>query len=56
VDPAKLAHELFPIVSHEAPPRRFVADADAIATAAEKTAELRAPLGTHRDLWTSLRC
>jgi len=36
------------------PPRRFIAGADAIATAEQKIAELKAQLEANRDLSTSL--
>ncbi len=53
-DPAKLARALITIANEEPPPRRFIAGADAIATAEQKIAHLRAQIDAHRDLSTSL--
>jgi NAD(P)-dependent dehydrogenase (short-subunit alcohol dehydrogenase family) len=53
-DPAKLARALITIASQEPPPRRFIAGADAIATAELKVADLRAQIDSNRDLSTSL--
>ena len=53
-DPAKLARALIVISSQEPPPRRFIAGADAIATAERKVADLKAQIEAHRDLSTSL--
>jgi NAD(P)-dependent dehydrogenase (short-subunit alcohol dehydrogenase family) len=53
-DPAKLARALITIASQEPPPRRFIAGADAIATAEQKIADLKAQVGAERDLSTSL--
>jgi NAD(P)-dependent dehydrogenase (short-subunit alcohol dehydrogenase family) len=53
-DPAKLARALITIASEEPPPRRFIAGADAIATAEQKVADLKAQIDAHRDLSTSL--
>ena len=53
-DPAKLARALVTIASLETPPRRFIAGADAIATAEQKLADLKAQIDAHRDLSTSL--
>jgi NAD(P)-dependent dehydrogenase (short-subunit alcohol dehydrogenase family) len=53
-DPAKLAQALITISSQEPPPRRFIAGADAIATAEQKVADLKAQIDAHRDLSTSL--
>src|SRR5881296_1310706 len=53
-DPAKLARALITIASQKPPPRRFIAGADAIATAEQKVAELRAQIEAFRDLSTSL--
>jgi NAD(P)-dependent dehydrogenase (short-subunit alcohol dehydrogenase family) len=53
-DPAKLARALVTIASQEPPPRRFIAGADAIATAEQKIADLKAEIGAYRDLSTSL--
>ncbi len=43
-DPAKLARALLTIASQEPPPRRFIAGADAIATAEQKVADLKAQI------------
>ena len=48
-DPAKLARALITIASEEPPPRRFIAGADAIATAEQKIADLKAQIEAHRD-------
>jgi NAD(P)-dependent dehydrogenase (short-subunit alcohol dehydrogenase family) len=53
-DPAKLARALISISSQEPPPRRFIAGADAIATAEQKVADLKAQLDAERDPSTSL--
>jgi hypothetical protein len=53
-DPAKLARALMTIASKEPPPRRFIAGADAIATAEQKIADLQAQIETERELSTSL--
>jgi len=53
-DPAKLARALIAIARQEPPPRRFIAGADAIATAEQKVADLRAQIDSNRDLSTSL--
>jgi NAD(P)-dependent dehydrogenase (short-subunit alcohol dehydrogenase family) len=53
-DPAKLARALITIASQEPPPRRFIAGADAIATAEQKVADLKAQIDAHWDLSTSL--
>ena len=53
-DPAKLARALITIASQEPPPRRFIAGADAIGTAEQKVADLKAQIAAHRDLSTSL--
>jgi NAD(P)-dependent dehydrogenase (short-subunit alcohol dehydrogenase family) len=53
-DPAKLARALISIASQEPPPRRFVAGADAIATAEQKVADLRAQIDANRELSTFL--
>jgi len=42
------------IASQEPPPRRFIAGADAIATAEQVVADLKAQIDAHRDLSTSL--
>jgi NAD(P)-dependent dehydrogenase (short-subunit alcohol dehydrogenase family) len=53
-DPARLARALVIIASQEPPPRRFIAGADAIATAEQRVADLKAQIDAHRDLSTSL--
>jgi NAD(P)-dependent dehydrogenase (short-subunit alcohol dehydrogenase family) len=53
-DPAKLAQALLTIAGQESPPRRFLAGADAIATAEQKIADLRADIESNRPLSTSL--
>jgi NAD(P)-dependent dehydrogenase (short-subunit alcohol dehydrogenase family) len=53
-DPAKLARALITIASEKQPPRRFIAGADAIATAEQKIADLKAQIEAHRQLSTSL--
>jgi NAD(P)-dependent dehydrogenase (short-subunit alcohol dehydrogenase family) len=53
-DPAKLARALVTIASQQPPPRRFIAGADAIATAEQKVAELEAQIEAFRGLSTSL--
>jgi NAD(P)-dependent dehydrogenase (short-subunit alcohol dehydrogenase family) len=53
-DPAKLARALMRVASAEPPPRRFIAGADAIATAEQKVADLQAQIDAYRDLSSSL--
>jgi len=53
-DPSKLARALIIIASQEPPPHRFVAGADAIATAEQKIADLEAQIDANRNLSTSL--
>src|SRR5213594_1259483 len=53
-DPAKLARALVTIASEAQPPRRFIAGADAIATAEQKIADLQAQIDAYRNLSTSL--
>ncbi|HVR94999.1 MAG TPA: SDR family NAD(P)-dependent oxidoreductase [Thermoanaerobaculia bacterium] len=53
-DPAKLAQALVTIASETQPPRRFIAGADAIATAEQKVADLTAQIEAYRELSTSL--
>jgi NAD(P)-dependent dehydrogenase (short-subunit alcohol dehydrogenase family) len=53
-DPAKLARALMIIASQEPPPRRFIAGADAIATAEQVVADLTAQIEANRGLSTSL--
>ena len=53
-DPAKLARALITISSREPPPRRFIAGADAIATAEQVVATLQQQIDAFRGLSTSL--
>ena len=53
-DPAKLAQALLTIVGEEQPPRRFIAGADAIATAEQVIATLQQETDAYRELSTSL--
>ena len=53
-DPAKLAQALLTIAGHEPPPRRFIAGADAVATADQVVAELKSQIDAFRDLSSSL--
>jgi NAD(P)-dependent dehydrogenase (short-subunit alcohol dehydrogenase family) len=53
-DPAKLARALITIAREKHPPRRFIAGADAIATAEQKIADLNAQIEAYRELSTSL--
>jgi NAD(P)-dependent dehydrogenase (short-subunit alcohol dehydrogenase family) len=53
-DPAKLAKALIVIADQQPPPRRFIAGADAIATAEQRVAELTAEIEANRTLSTSL--
>jgi NAD(P)-dependent dehydrogenase (short-subunit alcohol dehydrogenase family) len=53
-DPAKLARALITIAGQEPPPRRFIAGADAIATAEQKISDLKAEVDANRALSTSL--
>src|SRR6476660_5617664 len=53
-DPAKLARALITIASQEPPPRRFIAGADAIATAEQKVADLKTQVDANRELSASL--
>jgi len=53
-DPAKLARALITIAGENPPPRRFIAGADAIATAEQKVAELKAQIEAYRELSSSL--
>ena len=53
-DPAKLARALITIASQERPPRRFIAGADAIGTAEQVVADLKAQIDAERHLSTSL--
>jgi len=53
-DPAKLANALITIAREAIPPRRFIAGADAIATAEQKVAQLQAEIDAFRKLSSSL--
>jgi NAD(P)-dependent dehydrogenase (short-subunit alcohol dehydrogenase family) len=53
-DPVKLARALLTIAGQEPPPRRFLAGADAIATAEQKIADLQTQIEAYRELSTSL--
>jgi NAD(P)-dependent dehydrogenase (short-subunit alcohol dehydrogenase family) len=53
-DPAKLARALVTIADHQPPPRRFIAGADAVATAEQVVAKLKAQIDAFRDLSSSL--
>ena len=53
-DPAKLAAALISIASEAQPPRRFLAGADAIATAEQVVAELQQQIEAYRALSSSL--
>ena len=53
-DPMKLARALVSIASQERPPRRFIAGADAIATAEQKVTALREDIEFDRALSTAL--
>ena len=53
-DPAKLARALVTIADKVPPPRRFIAGADAIATAEQKIADLQAQIAAYRELSVSL--
>src|SRR6185437_3732889 len=53
-DPVKLAQALITITNEEKPPLRFIAGADAIATAEQVVATLQQQLNAYRELSTSL--
>jgi NAD(P)-dependent dehydrogenase (short-subunit alcohol dehydrogenase family) len=53
-DPVKLAHALLRIVDQEHPPVRFLAGADAVATAEQIIATLQKQIDAFRDLSSSL--
>jgi NAD(P)-dependent dehydrogenase (short-subunit alcohol dehydrogenase family) len=53
-DPAKLADALVELASHQEPPVRFAAGADAVAVFEQKANELLAQAAAHRELSTSL--
>jgi len=53
-DPGKLAGALITIANQDPPPRRFIAGADAIATAEQVVADLKAQIEANRKLSMSL--
>ena len=53
-DPAKLARALITIAGLATPPPRFIAGADAVTTAEQVAADLKAQTDAHRDLSRSL--
>jgi hypothetical protein len=53
-DPAKLARALITLVDSDQPPLRWVAGADALATAEQKARDLLAQVEAHRALSASL--
>jgi NAD(P)-dependent dehydrogenase (short-subunit alcohol dehydrogenase family) len=53
-DPVKLAAVLVSLAGQDELPRRFLAGADAVATAEQKIAALQAQINAYRDLSTSL--
>jgi NAD(P)-dependent dehydrogenase (short-subunit alcohol dehydrogenase family) len=53
-DPAKLARALVRIAAEPVPPRRFLAGADAVATAEQVASDLQAQTGAYRELSSSL--
>jgi NAD(P)-dependent dehydrogenase (short-subunit alcohol dehydrogenase family) len=53
-DPAKLARALVAIMGEAQPPRRFLAGADAVATAEQVVADLQAEIEAYRELSSSL--
>jgi NAD(P)-dependent dehydrogenase (short-subunit alcohol dehydrogenase family) len=53
-DPAKLARAMITIMSEVQPPRRFLAGADAVATAEQVVADLQAQIDAYRGLSSSL--
>jgi NAD(P)-dependent dehydrogenase (short-subunit alcohol dehydrogenase family) len=53
-DPKKLAAALVTLAARKAPPRRFIAGADAIASAERKIADLKAQIDAERQLSSSL--
>jgi NAD(P)-dependent dehydrogenase (short-subunit alcohol dehydrogenase family) len=53
-DPAKLAKALLTIADQEPPPRRFIAGADAIATAEQQVAAMQQQIDAFRELSSSL--
>jgi NAD(P)-dependent dehydrogenase (short-subunit alcohol dehydrogenase family) len=53
-DPAKLAAALIKIASENTPPKRWLAGADAIATAEQKVTDFQKQINAYRDLSSSL--
>jgi hypothetical protein len=53
-DPAKLANALVQLAGQEEPPLRWVAGADAVATAEQKARDLLAQADAYRELSSSL--
>ena len=53
-DPVKLAAALIKISSESQPPKRWLAGADAIATAEQKVADIQKQINAYRDLSSSL--
>jgi NAD(P)-dependent dehydrogenase (short-subunit alcohol dehydrogenase family) len=53
-DPARLARALIAIMGQAQPPRRFLAGADAVATAEQVVADLQAQIEAYRELSSSL--
>ena len=53
-DPAKLARALITIATEQPPPARFIAGADAVATAEQVAADLKTQTDAHRNLSTTL--
>ena len=53
-DPSKLAKALVHLASHDQPPLRFVAGADAVHTVEQKARDLLAQAHAHRDLFNNL--
>lgn len=53
-DPAKLAAALIKIADEKEPPKRWLAGADAIATAEQKVADFQKQINAYRDLSSSL--
>ena len=53
-DPAKLARALIQLAGQDEPPLRWVAGADAVATAEQKAKTLLAQVDAHRELSSSL--
>jgi hypothetical protein len=49
-DPAKLANALVQLASHDQPPRRFVAGADAVVAVDKKAKDLLAQADASREL------